>query len=97
MTDSIYSAAHVIETEACAQMGERDINWDHACAFVKADKTRKGPDVEVPVQGLSLKMKKHQIIAAYWMMLSESKGCAGGMESDEMGYGKVYCLCPAGD
>ena len=87
----------MIETEACAQMGEMDINWDHACAFVKADPSRKGPKDVVPVQGLSLEMKKHQIIAAYWMLLSESKGCLGGMESDEMGYGKVYYLCSAGD
>ena len=40
-------------------MGEKDINWDHACAFIKADKTWKGPDDEVPVQGLALLTKKH--------------------------------------
>lgn len=33
------------------------------------------------------------IIAAYWMLSTESKGCLGGMESDEMGYGKIYYLC----
>lgn len=42
-------------------------------------------------------MSKHQIIAAYWMLFTESNGCLGGMESDEMGYGKVYYLYSVSD
>ena len=49
MTDSIYSAAYVIETEACAQIDEKDINWDYAYVFIKADKTCWGLDIKVPV------------------------------------------------
>ena len=41
----------------------------------------------------SFLINKHQIIAAYWMLLTEANGCRGGMESDEMGYGKEYYLC----
>nr|AUW31013.1 hypothetical protein [Cladonia uncialis subsp. uncialis] len=83
------AARHAIETEACAQMGKNNINWDKACELVKADKTCTGPDDTVYVQGLAFPMKKHQVIAAYWMLLTESLGCSGGMESDEMGYGKA--------
>ena len=36
----------------------------------------------------SFLIKKYQIIAAYWMLLTEANGCRAGMESDEMGYGK---------
>lgn len=74
-------------------MGKNDVNWDAACELVKADKNRKGLEDLVPVEGLMIAMKKHQVIAAYWMLLTESNGCSGGMESDEMGYGKVYYLC----
>ena len=73
-------------------MGKNNIDWDSACELVKADKNRKGPEEIVLVQGLAFPMKKHQIIAAYWMLLTESNGCLGGMESDEMGYRKVYYL-----
>nr|AUW31016.1 hypothetical protein [Cladonia uncialis subsp. uncialis] len=83
------AVAHVIETEACAQMGKNDINWESACELMKADKIRKGREDIVIVQGLAFQMKKHQITAAYWMVLTESTGCLGGMESDEVGYGKT--------
>lgn len=44
-------------------------------------------------QGLTISaIRKHQLLAAFWMLWSESSGCPGGFESDEMGYGKVYCL-----
>ena len=49
------------------------------------------------MQRLSLPFKNHQIIAANWMLLTESNGCLGGMERDEMGYGKVYYRCSAGN
>lgn len=44
------------------------------------------------IEGLAITVKKHQLLAAYWMLLTESSGCPGGYESDEMGYGKVRCL-----
>lgn len=74
-------------------MGKNDVNWDAACELVKADKNRKGPGDNIEVQGLGMRMHKHQVIAAYWMLLTEASGCRGGMESDEMGYGKVHYLC----
>ena len=70
-------------------MGKNDVNWDAACEFVKADKNRKGPQDGISVQGLAMTMRKHQVIAAYWMPLSEASGCRGGMESDGMGYGEI--------
>lgn len=41
----------MIETEACAQMGKNDINWDSAGELVKADRNRIGPRDVVVVQG----------------------------------------------
>ncbi len=47
---------------------------------------------EILIGGFTITMQKHQVLAAYWMLSSEASGCPGGFESDDMGYGKVYCL-----
>ena len=43
----------MMETKACAQMGEKGINWDSACELVKANKNRKGPEDVISVQSLA--------------------------------------------
>ncbi|KAL6717842.1 hypothetical protein ACLMJK_003927 [Lecanora helva] len=76
-------------TEACAQFGDNDINWVHTCELVKWDHARRAPSDLVEVEGLALKIKKHQLVAAYWMLKMETAGCKEGTEADEMGYGRV--------
>ena len=66
-------------------MGKNDVNWDAACELVKADKNRKGPQDVISVQGLAMTMRKHQVIAAYWMeenLMKSEEDLIWGLKED---------------
>jgi len=87
--------ASAFDIEVCAQMGDNDSIWVEACHLVKHDPNDNGEHVLVEIPGVRLRILKHQLIGAYFIIKQQRSSCPGGYCSDEMGYGKVWLSNPS--
>jgi len=62
--------ASALDIEVCAQMGDNDGIWVEACRLVKHDPNDNGEHVLVEIPGVRLRILKHQLIGASFMISS---------------------------